>query len=570
MRFRRPIATVLAATLAAPAVTLASGGAQSTKFDNWQDKPIKHIVIIFGENISFDHYFGTYPHAANLKGETPFHATADTPSVNGLQGALLTSNPNLNVANGAGAANPFRLSPAQAWTASQNHDYMPEQMAFDKGLMDLFPLNVGTPDGSVMKPSGLTATTGLTMGYYDGNTVTALWNYAQHFALSDNSYSTNFGPSTVGALNLVSGQTNGVSHTENGTGEETDGGNSSMTVIGDPDPYLDVCSGSTTNQVEMKGRNIGDMLSAAGLTCGWFQGGFDLTKTNANGSTGCNRSTVSPVINAVAPGNKAATVVDYSPHHQPFQYYPSTRNPQHTRPTSVHMIGRDGDAANHQYDLDDFYAAVKGGNFPSVSFLKAAKYQDAHPSNSDPLDEQAFVVHVLNFLQQQPEWCETAVVVAYDDSDGWYDHQMGPIVNHSTSPADALSAPVDPTTHTGQCGTDGPTTALAGPDGIEHAQGRCGYGMRQPLMVISPFAKRNFVDHTVTDQSSIIRFIEDYWLHGQRIGSGSFDAVANSIDSMFDFGGDDSHSALDHKNKCDASDFLILDEKTGQVLSSKR
>ncbi len=74
----------------------------------------------------------------------------------------------------------------------------------------------------------------------------------------------------------------------------------------------------------------------------------------------------------------------------------------------------------------------------------------------------------------------------------------------------------------------------------------------------------------MTDQSSIIRFIEDYWLHGQRIGDGSFDAIANSIDSMFDFGSDDHHSAFDHKNRCDASDFLILDESTGEVLSRKR
>ncbi len=67
--------------LAAPAVTLASGGAQQTKFDKWQDKPIKHVVVIFGENISFDHYFGTYPKALNLNGEPPFHAAAGTPSV---------------------------------------------------------------------------------------------------------------------------------------------------------------------------------------------------------------------------------------------------------------------------------------------------------------------------------------------------------------------------------------------------------------------------------------------------------------------------------------------------------
>src|SRR5262249_30421127 len=177
---------------------------------------------------------------------------------------------------------------------------------------------------------------------------------------------------------------------------------------------------------------------------------------NPNGTTGCARSTVSPVINAISP--TSATQVDYSPHHQPFQYYPSTRNPKHLRPTSVHSIGHDGDRGNHQYDSDDFFDAVKAGNFPTVSFLKAPRYQDAHPSNSDPLDEQAFVVRVINFLQQRPEWCETAVVLAYDDSDGWYDHQMGPIVNHSTSAQDALSSPVDPLTRTGQCGTTGPAS----------------------------------------------------------------------------------------------------------------
>ena len=58
---------------------------------------------------------------------------------------------------------------------------------------------------------------------------------------------------------------------------------------------------------------------------------------------------------------------------------------------------------------------------------------------SDSLDEQAFIVHVISFLQQNADWEHTAVVIAYDDSDGWYDHQMGPIVNQSTSPADALT-----------------------------------------------------------------------------------------------------------------------------------
>ncbi|MDE3157132.1 MAG: alkaline phosphatase family protein [Acidobacteriota bacterium] len=491
--------------------------------------PIEHLVVIFDENVSFDHYFGTYPDAANPPGEPPFHAAPGTPSVNGLSGALLTRNPNaLNTANGTGAVNPFRLDRSQAATADQNHGYTAEQLAFHNGLMDLFPRSVGNstmpvgPHGRITldAPAGSPLLTkGVTLGYFDGNTVTALWNYAQHFAMSDNSYGTTFGPSTPGAINLVSGQTNGIVERLNGRGGTIDGGHGSTTLISDVDPLDDVCSSSAKVLVRMGGPNIGDALTKAGVTWGWFQGGFDLGVTNPDGSTGCFRTTLSAVTHVLSN--------DYVPHHEPFQYYRSTANPKHLRPSSVAAIGHNGDRANHQYDLHDFFAAVQAGNFPAVSFLKPPAYQNGHAGNSDPLDEQAFIVHVLNFLQQRPEWRHTAVIIAYDDSDGWYDHQLGPIVNQSTTPSDALSA-------VGACG-DG-STALPGIDaGNPHAQGRCGYGPRLPLLVISPWARPNFVDHTVTDQSSVIRFIEDRWLHGRRLGHGSFDALAGSLGAMFDF-----------------------------------
>jgi len=110
-----------------------------------------------------------------------------------LNDFLLNHNPNLN--------NPTRLDRSQALTCDQNHDYLPEQLAFDHGLMDKFVQN--TSGGSCTDKS-------IVMDYYDGNTVTAMWNYAQYFSMSDNSYGTTFGPSTPGALNLVSGQTNGA------------------------------------------------------------------------------------------------------------------------------------------------------------------------------------------------------------------------------------------------------------------------------------------------------------------------------------------------------------------------
>ena len=524
--------TATAADVAASASTAAPATAT----------PIKHLVVIFGENISFDHYFGTYPHATNPAGEPQFHAAPGTPSVNGLNHGLLTRNPNLlnSQVNGKGATNPFRLDRSEAATADQDHDYTPEQLAFDHGLMDAFPASVGTA-GPPPTGTPIVETTGLTMGYYDGNTVTAMWNYAQRYALNDNSYGTNFGPSTDGAVNLISGQLNGVIQDVNAGGSTIGDGNGGLTLISDADPVGDVCSTTTGETVQFGGKNVGDLLNAKGITWGFFEGGFNLSTVNPNGTTGCNRSHTS----TVTATNKA----DYIPHHQPFQYYVSTANPKHLRPTSVATIGHAGDAGNHQYDTQDFFDAVSAGNFPAVSYLKAPGFQDAHAGYSDPLDEQTFVVTVINFLQKQRDWSSTAVVIAYDDSDGWYDHQIGAIVNASSTDADALTGP-------NACGNG--ATALPGvnPKTL-HAQGRCGYGPRLPLLVISPLAKRNYVDHKLTDQTSILRFIEDNWLAGERIGQGSFDALAGSIDTMFDF----SHPA-----PLFGSEY-ILNPSTGEVES---
>jgi phospholipase C len=274
----------------------------------------------------------------------------------------------------------------------------------------------------------------------------------------------------------------------------------------------------------MSGTNVGDLLNAHNITWGWFQGGFRPSSV-VNGTAVC----------ATSHKNLAgATVTDYIPHHEPFQYYASTANPHHLPPSSTAMIGHT-DQANHQYDLSDFWAAVDAGNTPAVSYLKAAAYQDGHAGYSDPIDEQHFLVDTINRLERSRDWKSTAVVILYDDSDGWYDHVIGPIVSQSNTPDDAL-------TGAGACGTAKPGAY----------QDRCGYGPRQPLLVVSPFAKRNFVDNTVTDQSSVLRFIEDNWGLG-RIGNQSFDALAGPLDNLFDF---DQHGAERRE--------LLLDPATGE------
>jgi phospholipase C len=531
---RKAMALLLALTITlGPSALPAFAAGKPAASASSTATPIQHLVVIFNENISFDHYFGAYPYATNPGGEPRFVAAPNTPTVNGLSNALLNANPNLNTANGTGAANPFRLDRSQAVTNDQDHDYTAEQLAFDGGLMDLFPLNTGTA-GPPPSGSGVTQTNGLVMGYFDGNTVTAMWNYAQFFALNDNSYGTTFGPSSPGVVNTVSGQTNGVVNTLNGTGDEVSGGSDgSLTLIGDADPLGDVCSSPTRAQATLGSKNIGDLLNGGGISWGSFMGGFNLNVVNPDGSTGCTRTST----------GLAGTTGDYVPHHSFFNYWTSTANYAHTRPASINEIGWGG-PANHQYDIADFVTAAQAGKLPAVSFLKAPAYEDAHAGYSDPLDEQTFVVKIVNMLEHLPTWSSTAVVVMYDDSDGWYDHQMGPIVNQSTGPSDALTGP-------GACGTA--TNSLPGlnPTNL-HALGRCGYGPRLPLLVISPWARQNFVDHTVTDQTSVIHFIEDNWLGGQRIGTGSFDSIANSISQMFNF------------TKIRSNGTLILSPDTGE------
>ena len=158
--------------------------------------PITNVIVLFQENVSFDHYFGTYPNAQNNASDQPFSAYPGTPTVNGYTPELLLNNPNKAAGSGANAglqANPGRLSPSQAYTCSQNHNYGPEQQAVDGGLMDLFPKYTGRTTSEGCTNDGTTV-----LGYYDGNTVAALWNYAQNYSISDNSFGSTFGPSTPG------------------------------------------------------------------------------------------------------------------------------------------------------------------------------------------------------------------------------------------------------------------------------------------------------------------------------------------------------------------------------------
>jgi phospholipase C len=311
--------------------------------------PIKYLVVIFSENNSFDHYFATYPNALNPSGEPAFTPLPNTPSVNGLTPSLIAANPN--------STKPFRLSRSQQNRCDNDNHYTDEQTAYHAGLLDKFPESTngaGCPTGSNMS---------------DGNTVTALWNYAQHFAMSDNFFDTQFGTTVMGHLNLISGQTHQTSV------GSISGKVAAGSVIANLNAGFDDCGGTGT--IKITSKNVGDLLTASGVTWGWFYDSFARIGSNPDGTA---------------------------------DYYASTSNPHHLPPSSVDMIGQT-DQANHQYDLTDFWDAAVYGTLPAVSFLKFQSADTGHPSDSTALAEQRYLVQTINALQRLPQWNSMAIHV---------------------------------------------------------------------------------------------------------------------------------------------------------------
>ena len=258
--------------------------------------PIKHVIVIFQENVSFDHYFATYPHATNPEAEPQFHARPDTPRVNNLlAGGLLDENPN--------STQPFRMDTGlMSVTCDQNHSYTPEQAALDHGLMDKFPESTGSGNSAAFPCNDYGKGNGVVMGYFDGNTVTALWNYAQHFAMSDNSYGTMFGPSAVGALNLIAGTTatatlfptkpNGATASPSGNIANGSLGVTVGPVIGDPRPAGDECVLTNPQLADHhhgldRGKERGRPAQREGPHVGLVPGGLWPTAYNAKGQAVC-------------------------------------------------------------------------------------------------------------------------------------------------------------------------------------------------------------------------------------------------------------------------------------------
>jgi phospholipase C len=199
---------------------------------------------------------------------------------------------------------------------------------------------------------------------------------------------------------------------------------------------------------------IGDRLSAAGVSWKWYSGGWN---------------------NAIA-GNPDPL---FQFHHQPFAYFKNYA---------------DGTAAKaaHLQDETNFFADLKNGTLPAVSFVKPLGNDNEHPGYSALAAGQQHVADLISAIQNSPEWASTAVIISYDENGGRWDHVAPP-------------GPFD----------------------------RWGPGTRVPAIIVSPWAKHAFIDHTQYETASILAFIEARW---DLQPLGTRDAKANPLTNAFTFG----------------------------------
>ncbi len=245
----------------------------------------------------------------------------------------------------------------------------------------------------------------------------------------------------------------------------------------------------------MTGKNIGDLLNAKHVTWGWFQGGFAPTSTNS-----AARSAAPPTQHV---GGDQVDRVLAAP-----GSVPVLRHDREPGPPGADLAGRDrphrpGQPPVRPVRLLRRPEGTGGAKLPSVSYLKAPEYQDGHPGESGPTDEQRFLVNTINQIEKSKYWPSTAIVVTYDDSDGWYDHLPPKIVNGSNDGINTGEPPRAGTTP--RCAPRARWASAPPTAGSGTASGCRWWSSR-------PARGRTTSASNLTATTSVVQFIENNWL----------------------------------------------------------
>src|SRR5579859_4167783 len=455
MRRLFPVIMAFAMTLALVVVQETPAAAQSAK------TPLKHIIVVYMENWSFDSLYGLFPGANGLANAANAAPQADK---TGKAYDTLPSPLNSNQKDSAGKSvidprfpaslpnQPFEIDkyvPTSEQTGDLLVSFYPEQYQIDGGKMDKFV--------------AWTNASGLVMGYYD-TTKLPLYQFARQYTLGDNYFHAAFGGSFLNAFWLACACTPTFANAPADMQIQLDA-NGMLVKDGavTPDGYVvnTAYSSFTPHPATVKPDHlvppqtmptIGDRLSEKGISWAWYSGGWN---------------------DAIA--GKADKLFQF--HHQPYAYFKNYG---------------DGTDARQQHlkDETDFYTALSSGSLPAVSFVKPVGEDNEHPGYTTVDAGEKWATNLITQVQNNPAWQDTAIILTYDENGGFWDHVSPPVVD------------------------------------------KWGPGTRVPLLVISPYAKKAYVDHTQMDTTSILALIE-YQYDLKPLADR--DAKANNMLTAFDF-----------------------------------
>jgi acid phosphatase len=507
--------------LLAPLALAAAMAAQAQSTSNGLDA-IQTVVVIYAENRSFDNLYGGFPGANGLNtaaakaikqvdrdGSTVLPilppawggltAPGQTPVVSQAQTTNVWPNAPFQI---DAPGNPFGYGtlPNSVITRDLYHRFFENQMQANGGRNNQF---VAWADSG-----------GTVMGYFDGSK-TQLWTLARQYTLADNFFQAAWGGSflnhqylicacaptvpaaTVSAngmsINTLGAPVNGVVQLAANASQKAsalDGPTSLKTgniapldYFGPGDGYRAVNTmqppfqPSGNKPANATGMNplyanpaaattlpaqtqttIGDLLSNAGVSWAWYSGGWAAASSNPYPLVGGVYGPSTTIYNANSFGTSDATHGDFQAHHQPFNYY-----------ASMDPVSHAAERAQHLKDRADLYADAAAGTLPAVTFYKPIGQQNQHPGYANVTDGDAEIINAIRALQASPQWGHMVVVVTYDEYGGQFDH-------------------VAP-----------PKGDLLGP------------GTRIPALIISPFAKKGFIDHTAYDTASVLRLVTRRW-----------------------------------------------------------
>ena len=418
---------------------------------------IGHIIILFLENRSFDHLYGTFPGADGVDqaGLSPIQVTRDGRPYISLPPVISTlgAPPTIDVRFKLGIPNgPFREDQyvgLNEMTGDPVHRFYQEQEQIDGGRMDKF---VAISDVG-----------GLPMGYFDGSSLN-LFQLAREYTLADHFFHAAYGGAFLNHMWLVCACTprypnapeNLIAEVDpNGhvirDGVVTPDGYAVNTIEPRSEPHDPGISDAAQRLPPQMMPTIGRSLTDAGVSWAWYSGGY-----------------------AAAASGHADPGFVY--HHQPFVYF------------ADYGSGTPG-RIEHLKDERDMLRAIDDRTLPAVSFYKPIGRNDEHPGYADVIHGDRNAEMIISAIQKSFIWDDAVIIVTYAENGGMWDHVAPPKVD------------------------------------------RWGPGTRVPAIIISRFAKRHFVDHTVYDTTSILKLIETRW-HLVPLGERDADAadLTNALD----------------------------------------